>query len=136
MNLVQIPNENRMTNTKQGQSMPEMTPGTALRQLKQAHAILKKARQLMKQARENPQFASTAFDTCWESLAQAHRLMGAIPRSALDEPVLTQQLSVQRYATSLLVRMRRLMRNEELEPVGDTDTDDDLGDDDNDVDLD
>lgn len=94
--------------------MPEMTPGTALRQLRQAHAGLKKARQLLRQVRENPRIAPKVFDAGWESLAQAHRLMAEIPRAALDEEVLTQQLSVQRYATSLLVRLRRLMRYEDL----------------------
>ena len=56
------------------------------------------------------------LDTGWESLVQAHRVMGAIPRAAVDEAVLTQQLSVQRYATSLLVRLRRLVRHEAGEP--------------------
>ena len=34
--------------------MAEMSSGAALRQLRTAHAGLKKSRQLMKQARENP----------------------------------------------------------------------------------
>ena len=38
--------------------MSEMSPGAALRQLRQAHAGLKKARQLMKEARENPRLSS------------------------------------------------------------------------------
>ena len=96
--------------------MAEMSPGTALRQLKQAHAGLKKARQLMKQARENPRIGPSVLDACWESLQTAHRLMAAIPRGAADEAVMTQQLSVQRYATSLLVRLRRLLRNEGIGP--------------------
>lgn len=94
--------------------MAEMTPGTALRQLKQAHATLKKARQAMRMVRENPAFAPKALNAGWEALMQAHSLMAAIPRSAVDEDVLTQQLSVQRYATSLLVRLRRLLRKGEL----------------------
>jgi hypothetical protein len=101
--------------------MAEMSPGTALRQLRQAHAGLKKARQLMKQARENPRIPPAVFDAGWESLLTAHRLMAAIPRGAVDEAVLTQQLSVQRYATALLVRLRRLLRNEGLEG-GDADS--------------
>ena len=96
--------------------MAEMSSGAALRQLRQAHAGLKKARQLMKQARANPRSVPLVLDTGWDSLIQAHRLMAAIPRAAVDEAVLTQQLSVQRYATSLLVRLRRLMRYEAGEP--------------------
>jgi hypothetical protein len=45
--------------------------------------------------------------------------MAAIPRGAVDEAVLTQQLSVQRYATALLVRLRRLIRREEVGPDDD-----------------
>src|SRR4051794_28146288 len=95
--------------------MSEMSPGTALRQLKQAHAGLKKARQLMKQARENPGISPKVLAAGWGSLQAAHRLMAEIPLGAVDEAVMTQQLSVQRYATSLLVRLRRLVRNEGLD---------------------
>ena len=45
--------------------------------------------------------------------------MAGIPRAAVDEEVLTLQLSVQRYATALLVRLRRLMRHEAGEPGAD-----------------
>lgn len=106
--------------------MAEMSPGAALRQLKQAHAALKKARQAMRMARENPSFGPKVVDAGWDALMQAHRLMAEIPRAAIDEEVLTQQLSVQRYATALLVRLRRLVRKGELGP---DDLDDD-GDDD------
>jgi hypothetical protein len=44
--------------------------------------------------------------------AQAHRILGTIPIEAATEPVMTRQLSVERYATALLVRLRRLLRNE------------------------
>ena len=93
--------------------MAEMTPGAALRDLRQVHAGLKKARQLMTQARVSPALIPKALDTAWEGLVRAHRLMAAIPRSAADEAVLAQQLSVQRYATALLVRYRRLLRRDE-----------------------
>jgi hypothetical protein len=99
--------------------MAEMSSGAALRQLRVAHAGLKKARQLMKQARENRSLVPAVLDAGWESLIQAHRLMAAIPRGAVDEAVLTQQLSVQRYATALLVRLRRLLRQEEVGPDDD-----------------
>ncbi len=48
----------------------------------------------------------------WESLAQTHRLLAAIPLAAADEAVMTKQLAVERYATALLVRLRRIVRNE------------------------
>ena len=99
--------------------------GSRSAQLRAAHAGLKKARQLMKQARENRSVVPAVLDAGWESLSQAHRLMAAIPRGAVDEAVLTQQLSVQRYATALLVRLRRLMRQEEVGPDDDGSPDDD-----------
>ena len=51
----------------------------------------------------------------WESLAQAHRLLAAIPLAAATEPVMTKLLAVQRSATALLVRLRRVVRNEVVE---------------------
>ena len=110
--------------------MADMSPGAAVRQLRQAQAGLKKARQLMKQARENPRVVPAVLDTGWDSLVQAHRLMAAIPRGAVDEAVLTQQLAVQRYATALLVRLRRLVRHEAGEAGGDAGLDLDDEDDD------
>jgi hypothetical protein len=108
--------------------MAEMSPGTALRQLQQAQAGLKKARRFLQQVRENPRVAEAALDAGWESLIQAHRLMAAIPRGAVDETVMTRQLAVQRYATTLLVRLRRLLRNEGLDPDGSAlDLDDEEG---------
>jgi len=103
--------------------MAEMSSGAALRQLKQARAILKKARQLMTQTRENPSLAPKVIDACWESLAQSHRLMAEVPRSALDEAVMTEQLAVQRYATALLVRLRRLVRHGDIGEDIETDND-------------
>jgi hypothetical protein len=90
--------------------MAEMSPGTALRELQKAQAGMKKARELLKQARANPRVADTIFGAGWESLNQAYRLMAAIPGDAADEAVLTKQLAVGRYATALLVRLRRLKR--------------------------
>ncbi|OJW24714.1 MAG: hypothetical protein BGO49_06670 [Planctomycetales bacterium 71-10] len=104
--------------------MAEMSPGTALRQLKQAHATLKKARQALRMARENPAFGPKALDAGWDALLQAHRIMAETPRSAVDEEVMTQQLAVQRYATSLLVRLRRLLRKGEVGDDLDDDGDD------------
>ena len=38
-------------------------------------------------------------------------MMAAIPAEAADDAVLTKQLAVERYATALLVRLRRIKRN-------------------------
>ncbi|MEO6809535.1 MAG: hypothetical protein ABI353_10540 [Isosphaeraceae bacterium] len=95
--------------------MVEMSSGTALRQLQQAQAGMKKARQTLRQARAvgaTPEVAQRVLQVGWESLTQAHKLLGSIPLSAATEPVLTKQLAVQRYATALLVRLRRIVRNE------------------------
>ncbi len=81
--------------------MKEMTSGTALRQLQQAQAALKKARQLLKQARGRGPAGPAVLRAGWESLAQANRLMAEIPLAAADEAVMTRQLAVQRYATAL-----------------------------------
>jgi predicted nucleic acid-binding Zn ribbon protein len=109
--------------------MAEMSPGTALRDLQKAQAGMKKARELLKQARLNPRAPEATFAAGWESLTQAHRLMAAIPLVAIDDNVLTKQLAVGRYATALLVRLRRLKRRGTIDSA-DMDDVDDLGDDD------
>jgi hypothetical protein len=93
-----------------GVMMPEMSPGAALRELQQAQAGLKKARALLQQAKDNPRLLPNVFVAGWDSLSKAHRIMAAIPASATDENVLTKQLAVERYATALLVRLRRIKR--------------------------
>jgi hypothetical protein len=90
--------------------MAEMSSGKALRELQQAQAGMKKTRELLKQARVSPRVADTIFSAGWESLKEAYRLMAAIPGDAVDDEVLTKQLAVGRYATALLVRLRRLKR--------------------------
>jgi hypothetical protein len=104
--------------------MKEMSPATALRQLQQAQAGLKKARQLLKQTRGASSASPAVLKAGWESLAKANRLMAEIPLAAADEAVMTRQLAVQRYATALLVRLRRLLRNEGIDPEGLSDDDD------------
>jgi hypothetical protein len=96
--------------------MPGMSPGAALRDLQRAHAGLKKARGLLKLAKGDPRSAAATFGAGWESLTQAHRIMAAIATEAADDEVLTKQLALQRYATSLLVRLRRLKRS--VSPAG------------------
>ena len=110
--------------------MKEMSPGTALRQLQQAQAGLKKARQLLKHARGEGSARSAVLRAGWESLAQANRLMAEIPMAAADEAVMTRQIAVQRYATALLVRLRRLLRNEGIDHEGFGDEDDRFADED------
>jgi len=92
--------------------MAEMSSGAALRQLEQAQAAMKKARQALAQARGDAEAVPRLLELGWGSLAQAHRLLGAIPLSAATEPVMTRQLAVERYATALLVRLRRLVRQD------------------------
>jgi hypothetical protein len=104
--------------------MSEMSSGAALRQLQQAQAALKKARQVMKLARGDANATATVIKVGWESLAKAHRILSEIPLAAVDEPVLTKQLAVERYSTALLVRLRRLLRNKP-DGVGADDFDDD-----------
>jgi hypothetical protein len=107
--------------------MPEMSPGAALRQVQQAQAGLKKARQALRLAKDDPSARHRILKLGWESLANCHRLLAAIPLDAATEPVMTKQLAAQRYATALLVRLRRVARNEPA-----ADDDEDLGDDDDD----
>lgn len=110
--------------------MKEMSPGAAMRQLQQAQAVLKKARQLLKQARGGGSAGPAILNGGWESLCLANRLMAEIPLAAADEAVMTRQLAVQRYATALLVRLRRLLRNEGIDPEGSSDEDDRFADED------
>jgi len=103
-----------------------MSPGTALRNLQQAQAGLKKVRQLLRLARESGGDVDPAriMKAGWEGLAKAHRMLAEIPVDAATEPVMTRQLAVQWYATALLVRLRRLSRNE-LDGPDDDEMDDD-----------
>jgi hypothetical protein len=110
--------------------MTNMSPGAALRDLQQAQAGLRRAREVVRQAKEHPGSLPAAFNAGWESLCQAHRLMAAIPHAAADDAVLTKHLAVGRYATALLVRLRRLKRQEAGGSAAISDDDDLLGGDD------
>ncbi len=103
--------------------MQGTSPGAALRELQRAQAGLKKARGLMKLAKGDPGSASKVFSAGWESLCQAHKIMAAITPAAVDEAVLTKQLALQRYATALLVRLRRLQRGGTAVNLADDDDD-------------
>ncbi len=109
--------------------MAAMTPGTALRNLQQAQAGLKKVRQLLRLARESDGGVDPdrLLKAGWEGLARAHRVLIEIPVEAATEPVMTKQLAVQRYATALLVRLRRLVRDEAGALEGDDDPDGEEG---------
>ena len=110
--------------------MQGMSPGAALRELQQAHAGLRKARELLKHAKHDPRAVPATFAAGWKSLSDAHRMMAAIPREAVDDAVLTKQLAVERYATALLVRLRRLKRNENSDSGSAADLTDQVGDED------
>ena len=110
--------------------MAEMSSGTALRQLQQAQAGLKKARQVLRASKGDAHAAGRVLRAGWESLAQAHRLLATIPLDAADDDVMTKQLAVERYCTALLVRLRRVLRNGTGGPADDGDGDFD-GDDEN-----
>jgi hypothetical protein len=108
--------------------MAETSPGAVLRQLQQAQAGMKKARQALVRARAvaaGPDLRQEVLRVGWDSLARAHRILAEIPLAAATDPVLTKQLAVQRYATALLVRLRRIVRNEPgaLEGLDDEDLD-------------
>ncbi len=92
--------------------MTEMSSGAVLRQLQQAQAVMKKARQVLAQARGGSADPQVLLKAGFEALSRANRILGEIPISAATDPVLTKQLAVQRYATALLVRLRRIVRNE------------------------
>lgn len=95
--------------------MADVTPGTVLRQLQQAQAALKKARQVLRLAREADDPSGgleMALRVGWEGLAHAHRVLAEIPLEAVNDDVMTRQLALQRYATALLVRLRRIVRRE------------------------
>jgi len=105
--------------------MSELSSGTALRNLQQAQANMKKVRSLLRAVRENPDRAPMALKAGWDSLTNCQKVLAAIPLSAADEAVMTRQIAVQRYATALLVRLRRIAR-QDFSAVDD----EDLGDDD------
>ena len=94
--------------------MAAMSPGTALRNINAAYAGLKKVRHLLRLTREAEGSVDSAriIRVGWEGLAKAHRTLAETPVEAADDAVMTKQLAVQRYATALLVRLRRLSRND------------------------
>ncbi len=109
--------------------MAEMSSGTALRQIQAAQAGLKKVRKAMLVVRQSPEREDLRHQVIhegWDALVRAHRELAAIPLAAANEAVMTKQLALQKYATSLLVRLRRLVRNDPraLEGLEGEDSDD------------
>ncbi len=92
--------------------MPDASPGLILRQLQQAQALMKKARQALAQARGAVSDPQPLLKIGWDALTRTHAILAAIPLASANEDVMTKILAVQRYATALLVRLRRLARNE------------------------
>src|SRR5947209_7747256 len=71
--------------------MAQMSPGAALRQVQQAHAGLRKARRALLLIRGDdagPQARHDALRVGWDSLAQAHRLLAALPLRVLRGEIL------------------------------------------------
>jgi len=92
--------------------MPGMSPGAALRELQRANAYLKRSRAALKQAKDDPSLRPMVFRMGWEGLRQAYTVITLIPIESADDAVLTRAIAVQRYATALLVRLRRLQRQD------------------------
>ncbi len=92
--------------------MAEASPGAVLRQLQQAQSVMKKARQALAHARGGHADPQELLRIGFEVVRRAHSILAAIPPSAANDAVLTKQLAVQRYATALLVRLRRIARND------------------------
>jgi hypothetical protein len=108
--------------------MAEPTPGAALRQLQQAQNGLRKARQTLRQARTGDADPQSVLKHGWDSLTAAYRTLAGVPLAAADDDVMSRQIAVQRYATALLVRLRRLARKgpAALEADEDDDLDDEV----------
>ena len=112
--------------------MADPSPGAVLRELQRAQAGMKKARQALAASRGGRADPQALLKIGFAGLAQASRIMAEIPLSAANEAVLTKQLAVQRYATALLVRLRRIVRNEPgaldgLDDDSDADREDEAG---------
>ena len=97
--------------------MAELSPGAALRQIQQSQQVMKKVRKALVMVREaepngRAELSQKVLKAGWESLTRTHRELAAIPLSAATEDVMLKQIAIQRYATALLVRLRRLARND------------------------
>lgn len=73
---------------------------------------MKKARQALAQSRGSVVDPQPLLKIGWDALSRTHGILATVPLASANEAVMTKLLSVQRYATALLVRLRRLARNE------------------------
>jgi hypothetical protein len=95
----------------------KITPGLALRQIQQSQQAMKKVRKGLVQVREadpsrRAELAQQVLRDGWDALSRSHRELSEIPLASATEEVMVKQIAAQRYATALLVRLRRLVRND------------------------
>jgi hypothetical protein len=72
---------------------------------------MKKARQSLTLVRNGELRPEPVLEAGWEGLLAAYRALAVIPLAAASDEVMTRQIALARYATALLVRLRRLARN-------------------------
>jgi hypothetical protein len=90
--------------------MPDPSPGAVLAQLNQAQNAMRKVRKTLPLVRDGKLDPDRALAAGWESLLAAHRALASVPLGSANDDVMTRQIAVARYATALLVRLRRLAR--------------------------
>lgn len=96
------------------------TPGAATRHLQTARQALRKSRQAIRFLKESassgsepdPKILQGVLQSGWTTLTKVHAMLAELPLEVADEDIMLQMLSVQRYATALLVRLRRLSRGD------------------------
>jgi hypothetical protein len=90
--------------------MADTSPGRILRDLQQAQARLRKTRETIRNAREHGGDPSPVLRAAWQELSRTYQLFAEIPWDGVDDAVMLRQLAVARYASAVLVRLRRLQR--------------------------
>jgi hypothetical protein len=106
--------------------MAQPSPASLMRELNGAQNGMRKARQALVAVRQGAMDPEVGLKAGWEALQSATRVLAAVPLASADDDVMGRQIAVQRYATALLVRLRRLKRKG---VAGLGDDDGDLGDD-------
>ena len=102
----------RIRDFRAGVRMSEMSAGRALRDIQQAQAELRKIRGALRAVRGSGRDPEAVLRGGWEALTGAHRVFASIPWTAVDDEVMLRLAAAQRYATALLVRLRRLARGD------------------------
>jgi hypothetical protein len=90
--------------------MSDVSPEAALSQLNSAQNAMRRVRKTLPLVRDGKLDPGCALESGWASLLAAHRALAAVPLSAANDDVMSRQIAVGRYATALLVRLRRLAR--------------------------